>query len=199
VNVGDTLKPFRIASVSPEGMKAWAKFLHDPNPIHLDPAVVKAKGLGDRVINQGPANLAYLINMLQDAVPNGLIESLEVRYVDNVFGGEAVEAGGTVMDVSEETAVSHPCLRMGGIALQKIFVGFLDRIKALFDPGFQCHVWGSSFFSLFPLLLDPFIGLLLRYIVRFQELLIFPFHGIIFVWHCDRDAGFAFDKIAQNG
>jgi acyl dehydratase len=102
VNAGDTLKPFRIASVSPEGMKAWAKFLHDPNPIHLDPAVVKAKGLGDRVINQGPANLAYLINMLQGAVPDGLIESLEVRYVDNVFGGEAVEAGGTVKDVSED-------------------------------------------------------------------------------------------------
>jgi acyl dehydratase len=102
VNVGDTLKPFRIASVSPAGMKVWAKFLHDPNPIHLDPAVVKAKGLGDRVINQGPANLAYLINMLQGAVPNGLIESLEVRYVDNVFGGEAVEAGGTVKDVSED-------------------------------------------------------------------------------------------------
>jgi len=98
--VGDLLRPFRIASVSPEGMKAWARFLHDPNPIHLDPAMVKAKGLGDRVINQGPANLAYLINMLQNAIPNGFIESLEVRYVDNVFGGEAVEAGGTVKDIA---------------------------------------------------------------------------------------------------
>jgi 3-hydroxybutyryl-CoA dehydratase len=102
VNAGDTLKPFRIASVSPDGMKAWATFLHDPNPIHLDPAVVKAKGLGDRVINQGPANLAYLINMLRVAVPKAQIESLDVRYVDNVFGGEAVEAGGTVKDVSED-------------------------------------------------------------------------------------------------
>jgi 3-hydroxybutyryl-CoA dehydratase len=100
MNIGDALKPFRIESVSPEGMKAWAKFLHDPNPIHLDPAVVKAKGFGDRVINQGPANLAYLINMLQAAIPNGFIEALEVRYVDNVFGGEAVEAGGTVKDVA---------------------------------------------------------------------------------------------------
>lgn len=102
MKAGDTLKPFRIASVSPEGMKAWAKFLHDPNPIHLDPAVVKAKGLGDRVINQGPANLAYLISMLQAAVPKAHIESLEVRYVDNVFGGEAVEAGGTVKEVSAD-------------------------------------------------------------------------------------------------
>jgi len=100
VKPGDALSSFRIDAVSPEGMKAWAKFLHDPNPIHLDPAVVKAKGLGDRVINQGPANLAYLINMLQRAVPDAVIESLEVRYVDNVFGGEAVEAGGSVKDVS---------------------------------------------------------------------------------------------------
>jgi 3-hydroxybutyryl-CoA dehydratase len=99
MNAGDALAPFRIAAVSPDGMKAWAKFLHDPNPIHLDPAVVKAKGLGERVINQGPANLAYLINMLQAAFPGEFIESLEVRYVDNVFGGESVEAGGTVKEV----------------------------------------------------------------------------------------------------
>jgi 3-hydroxybutyryl-CoA dehydratase len=104
MNAGDALKPFRIACVSPEGMKAWAKFLHDPNPIHLDSAVVKAKGLGERVINQGPANLAYLINMLQAALPGGSIESLEVRYVDNVFGGEAVEAGGMIREVTAGTS-----------------------------------------------------------------------------------------------
>jgi acyl dehydratase len=102
LDVGAALKPFRIESVSPQGMHAWAKFLHDPNPIHLDPAVVKARGLGDRVINQGPANLAYLINMLQAAFPGGSIASLEVRYVDNVFGGDAVEAGGTVTQVTAE-------------------------------------------------------------------------------------------------
>jgi hypothetical protein len=40
--------------------------------------------------------------MLQVAVPKAQIESLEVRYVDNVFGGEAVEAGGTVKEVSAD-------------------------------------------------------------------------------------------------
>jgi acyl dehydratase len=55
------------------------------------------------VINQGPANLAYLINMLRAAVPGARIESLEVRYVDNVFAGDAVEAGGTVTAVSGDS------------------------------------------------------------------------------------------------
>jgi 3-hydroxybutyryl-CoA dehydratase len=100
--VGSELATFRIASVSPEGMKAWAKFLHDPNPIHLDPAVVRAKGLGDRVINQGPCNLAYVISMLRAALPGSTVQTLDVRYVDNVYGGESVVAGGRVTAVRAE-------------------------------------------------------------------------------------------------
>lgn len=100
--VGNELKPFRIEFVDPEWMKTWAVALHDPNPIHIDPAAVKAKGLGDRVINQGPANLAYMINMLKRAIPGCTIESLDVRYVDNVFGGDAVEAAGTVTEISND-------------------------------------------------------------------------------------------------
>jgi len=100
--VGDALPPFRIASVSTEGMKTWAKVLHDPNPIHLDVEVVKARGLGDRVINQGPANVAYVMNMLTAAFPGATLESIDSRFVDNVFGGEAVEAGGAITGVTRE-------------------------------------------------------------------------------------------------
>jgi len=100
--VGDDLPPFRIASVDPAAMKVWAVALHDPNAIHLDRAAVAAKGLGDRVINQGPANLAYIINMLRAALPGGVIRSLDVRYVDNVFEGDDVTAGGTI------TAIEGP-------------------------------------------------------------------------------------------
>lgn len=99
IAVGDELAPFRIASVDPEAMKVWAVALHDPNPIHLDRAMVAAKGLGDRVINQGPANLAYVINMLRAALPGAEIRSLDVRYIDNVFEGDDVTAGGTLISV----------------------------------------------------------------------------------------------------
>jgi 3-hydroxybutyryl-CoA dehydratase len=103
---GDLLKPFRIANVSPEAMKSWAVFLRDPNPIHLDPKVVMAMGLGDRVINQGPANLAYVISMLQGAFPGSRLETLDVRYVDNAFGGEAVESSGRVTAVERVDGVT---------------------------------------------------------------------------------------------
>ena len=57
---------FRLAleSVSPEKMKIFAALARDPNPIHWDRAAVAERGLGDRLINQGPINLGYVVNML---------------------------------------------------------------------------------------------------------------------------------------
>lgn len=101
--VGDALAPFGLV-VDPAAMRVWADALRDPNPIHLDADAVRAQGLGDRVINQGPANAAYLINLLQRAFPDGVIEALEFRFLDNVYGGEAVEATGTVVAVADDPA-----------------------------------------------------------------------------------------------
>lgn len=97
--VGDALPPFVVESASPEAMKAWAVFLADPNPIHLDVDVVKAKGLGDRVINQGPMNVAFMINMLMAAFPSATIEEMDSRFLDNVYGGDKVTAHGTITAV----------------------------------------------------------------------------------------------------
>ena len=94
--VGDALPPFTIQSVSPEAMKQWAVFLADPNPIHLDVEVVKAKGLGDRVINQGPINVAYMMNMLTNAFPGGRIKAMDSRFLDNVYGGDHATVTGKV-------------------------------------------------------------------------------------------------------
>lgn len=91
------LAPFTIPSVSADAMREWASFLRDPNPIHLDPEFVRAKGLGDRVINQGPANLAYIVNMLLAAFPGGRIATLESRFIDNAYAGDRLTAGGRVV------------------------------------------------------------------------------------------------------
>ncbi len=95
-SVGDALTPFVIESVSPEAMKDWAVFLADPNPIHLDVEVVKAKGLGDRVINQGPINVAYMMNMLMASFPGCRIASMDSRFLDNVYAGDKAIASGKV-------------------------------------------------------------------------------------------------------
>jgi 3-hydroxybutyryl-CoA dehydratase len=67
--VGDTLGPWRLESVSPARARELSVVLQDPNSIHLDPAAVARLGLGTHVINQEPANLAYIINMLDAALP----------------------------------------------------------------------------------------------------------------------------------
>jgi 3-hydroxybutyryl-CoA dehydratase len=99
VSIGDALPPFVIESVSAEAMKDWAVFLADPNPIHLDPEVVKAMGLGDKVINQGPANVAYVANMLMAAIPGARIDAMDNRFVDNAYAGDRLVASGTVTAV----------------------------------------------------------------------------------------------------
>jgi 3-hydroxybutyryl-CoA dehydratase len=99
VSVGDALPPFVIESVSADAMKDWAVFLADPNPIHLDPEVVQAMGLGDKVINQGPANVAYVANMLMAAIPGARIERADNRFVDNAYAGDRLVASGTVTTV----------------------------------------------------------------------------------------------------
>jgi 3-hydroxybutyryl-CoA dehydratase len=95
-SVGDALPPFVVESVSPDAMRDWSVFLADPNPIHLDVEVVRAKGLGDKRINQGPINVAYMMNMLMAAVPGCRIEAMDSRFLDNVYEGDHLTASGTV-------------------------------------------------------------------------------------------------------
>lgn len=103
---GETLPPFHHIA-SPEAMKLWARILRDPNPIHLDPEAVRAKGLGDRVINQGPANMAYIINLLLQSFPDAAIERLDIQFLDNVFGDEAVIASGEIERVESAADGEH--------------------------------------------------------------------------------------------
>ncbi|MFC4312657.1 MaoC family dehydratase [Steroidobacter flavus] len=101
ISIGDALPAWRIDAVSPANMRRLAETLRDPNPIHLDPAAVAKLGLGDRVINQGPANLAYIVNMLHAAFPGAQLLQLDARFLANVFGGDAVEAGGRVTAIAD--------------------------------------------------------------------------------------------------
>ena len=101
--VGQELPPLVIESVSAERMKTVAALLNDSNPIHFDVESVKALGMGDRVVNQGPNNMAYLVTMLGDwAGGPGKVRGLRVRFLGNVFAGDRLTARATVTGVREE-------------------------------------------------------------------------------------------------
>jgi acyl dehydratase len=99
VSVGDQVPEWRVASVSSERMGLLAAILRDPNPIHWDRAEVAKRGLGDRLINQGPINVAYVCNALAAWAGPTSLRSLTVRFTANVFDGDEVVAGGVVTAV----------------------------------------------------------------------------------------------------
>jgi acyl dehydratase len=105
MKVGDAVEPLVVDSVDVEKMKTMAAILQDPNPIHYDVELVKRLGMGDAPVNQGPINLAFLIEMACRAGggPQAL-RRIRLRFLGNVFGGERVECTGTVTAIEDGVA-----------------------------------------------------------------------------------------------
>ena len=102
VAVGDVVPPWRLASVSAARMRLLAAILRDPNPIHWDRAEVAARGLGERLVNQGPTNVGYVCNALLAWAGPDSLRRLTVRFTSNVFDGDEVVASGEVTEVRHE-------------------------------------------------------------------------------------------------
>jgi len=101
LDAGAALGPLVVEHVDADAMKVLAVLLADPNPIHLDAEAARAAGLGDRPVNQGPANFGYVLTMLQRTAPGAAIRDFRVRLLANVFAGDRVVADGRVESVEE--------------------------------------------------------------------------------------------------
>lgn len=101
VEPGTELPVWRVAHVDPEKMKLFAAIARDPSPIHWDRSENARHGLGERVVNQGPTNLGYVVNMLHAWAGPGCVRELTVRFTANVFDRDTVTAGGVVRSVDE--------------------------------------------------------------------------------------------------
>jgi acyl dehydratase len=99
VTPGMPLPEWTLDSVDPAPMKVYAAIARDPNPIHWDRAEVAARGLGGRLINQGPLSLGYVINMLLAWAGPGSLRGLAARFTTPVLDGDRVTAGGVVTAV----------------------------------------------------------------------------------------------------
>lgn len=107
----DSLVPLQH-KVEPSAIAELAGILRDPNPIHLNPEAAATAGLGSRVINQGPANLAYIINMLGASLPGYRLVAISSRYLGNVRGGDVVTAGGLITGQSGREIECEVWLRL---------------------------------------------------------------------------------------
>jgi acyl dehydratase len=104
--VGQELPPLVVEAVDPEKMKIMAALLRDPNPIHFDRHRVRALGLGDREVNQGPTNMSYLLNMVTRWSGGvSTLKSADVRLLGNVFASDRVECTGTIVAVDAQAGL----------------------------------------------------------------------------------------------
>ncbi len=106
VEVGTELPAYDVPSVSAEKMKTMAALLNDPTPIHWDVATLRALGMGDRPVNQGPLNMGYVMNAVTAWAggPESL-RRLRVRFLGTVLAGQHLRVRGTVSGLREEDGV----------------------------------------------------------------------------------------------
>ena len=94
--VNGELPEWTLDHVDPARMKVLALMLADPNPLHYDVEAARRAGFAERV-NQGPANMAFLLNMLRAAFPGGRVTRLRVQLRGTVLAGQGVRAGGRIV------------------------------------------------------------------------------------------------------
>ena len=99
VQVGDAVPPWTMAEVDPARMRTMAAILRDPYPVHWDRSANTARGYAGRVINQGPLNLGYIVNMLLAWAGPSSIRRLTVSFGRPVLDGDRVVARGDVLEV----------------------------------------------------------------------------------------------------
>jgi acyl dehydratase len=120
-----TIPPFIVPEVRIEDIVAVMDVMGDMNPVHVDEELVAALGLRGRV-NQGPANIAYVMNMLIAwAGSPQAIRRIKMRFHSISCPGDRLEARGTVVELretkdGEDSVVAHcevELVRDGGEAI----------------------------------------------------------------------------------
>jgi acyl dehydratase len=101
VVVGTEIPAWDMPSVEAARMRTMAAILRDPYPVHWDRDANERIGFGGRVINQGPLNLGYIVNMLHAWTGPGSVRRLTVRFGAPVLDEDHVTAHGKVTAIDE--------------------------------------------------------------------------------------------------
>jgi acyl dehydratase len=119
--VGANLPPFTMDEIELEQVVELMEPMEDVNPVHADAELAARLGLRGPVA-QGPASLAYVINMLLDWRGDAFLERLEFRFQDTVTVGDSATARGVVqaVDGDEVTCDVSLHLQTGAEALRGV-------------------------------------------------------------------------------
>lgn len=96
ISVGDDIPGWDMPTVEAARMRTMAAILRDPYPVHWDRKANEQIGFGGRVINQGPLNLGYIVNMLHAWTGPASVRRLTVRFGPPVLDEDHVTAKGRV-------------------------------------------------------------------------------------------------------
>jgi acyl dehydratase len=113
MKVGDQLPEFVVVSVDPARMKTMAAVLRDPYRVHWDREATREMGLEGRVINQGPLNLSYIVNMLHSYSGPTSVRRLTVTFGRPVFDTDSVFAGGEISAIEGDRVTCAVWLKRG--------------------------------------------------------------------------------------
>lgn len=104
VEPGTSIPPFVMSEITMDRVHALMELMHDTNPVHDDPELVAKRKLRGPV-NQGPANLSLILNMLFAwAGPDMELEQFDFRFHNIVVPGDTVTARGSVASADETPA-----------------------------------------------------------------------------------------------
>lgn len=106
VTAGDALPQKAGPPIDKARIKMVMDVMDDVNPVHIDEELVKRMGLRG-LVNQGPSNLSYIINMLVAWTGDpDCVKRFKVRFHNLVVPGDRTVAGGTVTTVNERDATA---------------------------------------------------------------------------------------------
>lgn len=101
ITPGMEIPPFVVPEVRLEDIETVMHVMGDFNPVHNDLELVERLGLRGPV-NQGPANAAYIVNMILRWMPEpAALRSIRYRFHDISCPGDRLVATGTVESVED--------------------------------------------------------------------------------------------------
>lgn len=107
IAAGQQIGEFVVGEVESLRMKTVAALLDDPVPLHFDIDKVEALGHGNRLLNQGPINVAYLMEMVSRfAGGHQNLRGFEVMLLGSVYEGDRVTCTGTVSAVDPDAGTA---------------------------------------------------------------------------------------------